>query len=349
MDDPARVDRDERLADVRDVARGIVHRDVKPANILLNPARDEAVLTDFSVGSRLADPRTVAGSTPYMAPEAFDGQVSGALDVYSVAATLFHLVTGSPPFPGPKILDFKSQAERGLPDPDPRCRTAPAPLERVIRTGLTPDPGRRPSLRDFVAALRGSLNQLLADALLLPPTGTPTMAPVELRLQVSRGIDGGRYEPVVATHGSRDGLTRDMKRVPAAPEQVRVRTGDRVRIEVISSRAGYLTVFNVGPAGHLNLLYPDDQASRPPAPVEAGRPLEILDVELTPPAGRERLFAVWSRQPLAMAHLPGLVDPEAAVSAPYRATRDLKRVQSSMDTLTTGDRHAAVVELEHVA
>jgi serine/threonine protein kinase len=329
-------------------ARGIVHRDVKPANILLDPARDEAVLTDFGVGSRLSDPREVAGSTPYMAPEAFDGQVSPSLDVYSLAATLFQLVTGSPPFPGPKIVDFRSQVKRGLPDPDPRCRTLPAPLERVIRTGLTPDLDRRPSLGDFVASLRGSLNQLLADTLLLPPSGTPTTAPVELRLQVSRRIDGGRYEPVAATHAVPDRLTRDMKRVPAAPDQVHLHTGDRVRIDVVSSRAGYLTVFNVGPAGHLNLLYPADLASCPPAPIEAGRPLEVLDVALTPPAGRERLFAVWSRQPLSMGQVQGLANPEAAVSAPYRATRDMKRVQTVMDTLSTRDRHAVVVEVEHV-
>src|SRR5271157_4334707 len=47
-------------------ARGIVHRDVKPANILWDPRRDEAMLTDFGVGARLDDSAAVAGSIPYM-------------------------------------------------------------------------------------------------------------------------------------------------------------------------------------------------------------------------------------------------------------------------------------------
>ena len=126
-------------------ARGIVHRDVKPANILWDPRKDEAMLTDFGVAARLADPATVAGSIPYMAPEAFDGRVSPSLDVYSLAATFFHLVTGSAPFPSPRIADLKEEIGRGLPDPDPRCAGLPEPLERIIRAGLTADPDDGPA------------------------------------------------------------------------------------------------------------------------------------------------------------------------------------------------------------
>ena len=242
-------------------AQGIVHRDVKPSNILWEPKRDEAVLTDFGVGSRLAAPATVAGSLPYMAPEAYDGQVSPALDVYALASTLFHLVTGSQPFAGTRISDLKEQIARGLPDPDPRCDGLPEPLERVIRAGLTASADRRPGLKEFVATLRGSLNQLMADTLTLSTAAARPQAPVSIRLNVSRRTDGGRYEPVATTHPQPDRLTRDMKRVPKPPDQVRLRTGELVRIEVVANRAGYVTVFNVGPAGHLNLLYPDPQSA----------------------------------------------------------------------------------------
>jgi serine/threonine protein kinase len=335
-------------------AQGIVHRDVKPSNILWEPRRDEAVLTDFGVGSRLADPATVGGSLPYMAPEAYDGHVSPALDVYGLASTLFHLVTGSQPFLGTRIADLKEQIARGLPDPDPRCRELPAPLERVIRAGLTASADRRPGLKQFVASLRGSLNQLIADTISVPNGAARPQSPVTLRLNVSRRTDSGRYEPVATTHPQPDRLTRDMKRVPKAPDQVRLRTRERVHIDVVADRAGYLIVFNVGPEGHLNLLYPETLSAGAPALVEAHRPLDIPDVEMTPPAGRERLFAVWSRQPLSLhlGQLHSLVEPaggDSPASQPYVATRDMKRVQQSVELLRPEDWHAVVLELDHAS
>ena len=334
--------------------QGIVHRDVKPANILWDPKRDEAILTDFGVGSWLADAASVAGSLPYMAPEAYDGEVSPALDVYSLASTLFHLVTGSQPFRGKGISDYKEQIAQGLPDPDSRCRGLPAPLERVIRAGLKASPEERPELREFVAMLRGSLNQLMADTLSVPKDAARPQGPVSLRLNVKRLVNGGRYELVATTHPQPDRLTRDMKRVPRPPDQVSLRTGEQVRIEAVTDRPGYLTVFNVGPAGHLNLLYPDPSSANSPAPVEANRPLNISDVEMTPPTGRERLFAVWTRQPLSLHvdQLHSLVAPtkgDPPASRPYAATRDMKRVQQTVQQLKAEDWHAVGLELDHGA
>ncbi len=233
--------------------------------------------------------------------------------------------------------------------------------------------------------MRGTLNQLMVDYVhdepptgrvrsprpsVSPgagpkPSGEPTTepeppqrpAPVDLRLIVSRQVGPDRFVPVAATHPQQPAgrLTRDMKKVPPSPDQVRLRTGDRVRVEVVRDRPGYLTVFNVGPTGTSEPALPRGRCRSTPATARspANRPLHIVDVEMTPPAGRERLFAVWTRQPLALRldQLHSLVerkngDPPA--SRPYVATRDMKRVQQSVQQLRPEDWHAVVLELDHV-
>jgi hypothetical protein len=139
-----------------------------------------------------------------------------------------------------------------------------------------------------------------------------------------------------------------MKKVPPLPEHIGLRTGDRVRIEVDADRDGFVTVFNVGPTGHLNLLYPDPATSETQAaPMVANQRLHVLDVALTPPAGDERLFAVWSRIPLSLEKLVELTVSDAEVSPSYRATRDVQRVQESVQRLRREDWQAVVLELEH--
>jgi serine/threonine protein kinase len=320
--------------------RGVIHRDIKPANILWDRGRDEALLTDFGVATRLADARQVAGTPMYMAPEAFGGRCTFAADVYSLAATLFALVTGRAPFPAATRDELLRRIHQGLPEAEPLLAGVPERLERVIRAGLTAEPEVRPDLGAFVADLRGSLNRLLADSLI------QAAGPADVRLTVSRQEGGGRFVPVAATHPKLRGVTRDMTRVPPQPERLGLRTGDRVRVEVTADRDGYLTVFNVGPTGHLNLLYPDPAAT--PAPVPANRPLHVLDVEMTPPAGDERLFAVWSRSPLSLERAVALTrEGTETVSPSYRATRNMERVQGSVQQLRREDWHAVVLELDH--
>jgi hypothetical protein len=332
-------------------AAGIVHRDIKPANILWDERLDEALLTDFGVSGRLADARTVAGTPAFMAPEAFRGRATEASDVYGLAATLFHLVTGEVPFRAPTWDEQVEHIRRGLPDPDARCRGLPEPLEQIIRAGLAADPERRPPLPRFIEQLRGALNQTLADALAQPAVAAGAPAPVELKLVVSREVGPDAWQIVAAAQPQAGSLRRDIKKVPPRPERARVRTGERVRVEVAADRPGYVTVFNVGPTGNLNLLYPEELsgAGLPPR-IEAHRPVIVMDLELVPPAGRERLFAVWSREPLPLPleELHSLVERGGLHgSRPYRASRDLVRVQGAVRQAPPGECRVAVLELEH--
>jgi hypothetical protein len=336
--------------------RGVIHRDIKPANILCEGS--EALLTDFGVAGRLGGPGGRAGTPLYMAPEAFAGRLTPQMDVYSLAVTLFRLATGAYPFllpPGTTTLhdaavqDLLDQVHRGLPEPDARCAGLPQALERLIRDGLKGDADRRPGLARFLEGLRGALNQSLADSLPVVEAEAGA-APVQLHLRVSRLLGPNDYRPVAARGARLDPLARNMKRVPPPPEQVPLRTGDRVRVEVLADRTGYVTVFNVGPTGDLNLLFPDEPAAGAGPTAWANQPLQVPDVELQPPAGRERLFAVWSRRPLALSleQLHGAVARgEVPLSEAYRATRNMVKVKQSVAQLPRGEWQAVVLELDH--
>jgi hypothetical protein len=173
---------------------------------------------------------------------------------------------------------------------------------------------------------------------------------------VSRRVGPNQFAPLAATRPPAEAVsTRDTTKVPPPPESVRLQTGDRVPLEVMADRTGYITVFHVGPTGCLSLLYPDESLLGAvfTAPIiPANQALPVHELELTPPDGRERLLAVWSRMPLPLRldRLTSLVEPKgkkSPVSRPYVATRDIKRIQQSVQELPPQDWQAVVLDLDH--
>jgi TolB-like protein len=134
--------------------RGVIHRDVKPENILL--AEGQAVVSDFGIaraidasatetGGGLTETGIALGTPRYMSPEQITGEaVTGASDVYSLGCVLFEMLAGAPPFDGPTphAVWGKHTVE---PAPSPRIRRPEVPrvVEDTVLTALAKEPGER--------------------------------------------------------------------------------------------------------------------------------------------------------------------------------------------------------------
>src|SRR3984893_2329447 len=128
---------------------GLVHRDVKPSNILLDDD-DFAYLIDFGIArganeTSLTGTGAMIGTWHYMAPERFRAREADARsDIYALACVLYECLTGSRPFPGDTL---ESQFASHLTDPPPQPSTAqpnvPAQFDPVIATGMAKDPDNR--------------------------------------------------------------------------------------------------------------------------------------------------------------------------------------------------------------
>lgn len=151
-------------------AQGLVHRDVKPANILLSRAGD-VLLTDFGIARQVADISNLTGTgmmigtINYASPEQLSGQpLDGRSDQYSLACSVFHLLTGQAPFtddnPGQVILRHATAAA-------PSVRTVRPELsdevDRVLARAMAKRPADRfASSSEFAAALGAALRAATA-------------------------------------------------------------------------------------------------------------------------------------------------------------------------------------------
>jgi serine/threonine protein kinase len=143
-------------------ARGIVHRDVKPANLLLDRDRNVHV-ADFGIASAagmdsLTMTGTVLGTAGYLSPEQAEGsRATPASDRYALAVVAFELLTGSRPFEADSPT-AEAAAHINAPVPSISAyANLPRELDRCFERALAKDPARRfPTSAEFVAALRGS-------------------------------------------------------------------------------------------------------------------------------------------------------------------------------------------------
>ncbi|MBO0868540.1 MAG: serine/threonine protein kinase [Micromonosporaceae bacterium] len=219
---------------------GIVHRDVKPENVLVvrRGGQPWARLTDFGIARILDSPAVtrvsqLVGTPAYVAPELVAGRAAGpAVDVYALGVTGYELLTGERPFTAPSTPEL---LRAHLETPPPRPSGLSEAVWQLLRGCLAKDPADRPAaaqLRAGFESLYGHAGALPGNAPPpLPPTPPPPVAsllasPVASLVEQAQPGDAPEPAPAYPPPGNADGVPeelltmtarRPMPEAPAAP------------------------------------------------------------------------------------------------------------------------------------
>jgi serine/threonine-protein kinase len=210
----------EQAATALDAAhrRGIVHRDVKPANLLLDE-RGEVRVADFGIASAagldsMTLTGTVLGTAGYLSPEQARGErATPASDEYALAIVAYELLSGERPFARDSTTaEAVAHVNTPVPSIAERCQNLPPEIDRVFQRALAKDPRRRyGSCREFVAELRGALDHSAGTTVAFAaPRPRPAPAPprrsgarylLPLALLLLAGIVGAAVAAIVSSGG----------------------------------------------------------------------------------------------------------------------------------------------------
>jgi serine/threonine protein kinase len=156
---------------------GIIHRDIKPQNVLLQ-RRTHVLLADFGIARDTAENQHMTttgagiGTVEYMAPEQAIGQANPRSDIYSLGIVLYQMLTGNVPYSGSTPFQvLMKHTNDALPDPRLLNPSLPSEIVHVLQVALAKDPQRR---FQSAQALGRAVQQVRPDAVpdVLPPLGT---------------------------------------------------------------------------------------------------------------------------------------------------------------------------------
>jgi eukaryotic-like serine/threonine-protein kinase len=200
---------------------GVVHRDVKPANVLVLDD-DQAKLTDFGVAtirdeSRVTMTGLIVGSPSYMAPEqATGGDITPATDLWALGALLYFMVEGEPPFLAGTALATATAVVHDA----PRAHERSGPLAPIIARLFTKDPAGRPS----AGAVRATLTRVGqarpssgTSAALSSPVAAPVAATPPTSAAASSAPESTAVRPVAPPAPTDDGPRRRTGPAPRIP------------------------------------------------------------------------------------------------------------------------------------
>src|SRR5436190_1225736 len=187
-------------------ARGIVHRDVKPAN-LLRDREGNVHVADFGIASAagmdsLTMTGTVLGTAGYLSPEQAQGdRATPASDRYALAVVAFELLSGERPFENESMTaEAAAHVHAPVPSIAEICEGLPPELDPVFRRAMAKDPADRfPTAAEFVAAIRGALAEAAGTTRSFRPVAAapPPMSADGRPVRARRGR-GGRWAALAA-------------------------------------------------------------------------------------------------------------------------------------------------------
>ena len=302
-------------------SKGIIHRDIKPGNIMVNTAASVKI-TDFGIAritsSKFTQTGTVLGTPSYMSPEQVRGAAAdGRSDLFSLAVVLYEMLTGQKPFTGDNIttIIFKIVSENPIP-PKELNPTVGAKISAVVMRALAKEPAERyQSGRELAEALQAAASQtanltpvlrkLLAvakvgDPVLLtqparektplpvPPSASPPPQPVE---------PAGEKLPPLSTRPAPPGQAK------AKPPQAQRLPWTAVAVLMLSAAVGTGVYWRLRPAAISQPAQPAPATpqSAPPAAEKTSPPLSAPPAVSPPPAPTDAAPPVAKNNPVPRA------------------------------------------------